>query len=67
MIKVTKFSTESIGRSRIYYSNNKLINIFYKLFKHIYPDSSPVMWDSWLQYPNNVKLINDFIKKYGKQ
>ena len=66
IIKTNLTSTETIGRSKIYYTDNKLAIFYLKVFNLFYPDK-PVIWNSWTEYPNNIDLINNFKNRYGTQ
>jgi hypothetical protein len=55
-----------VGRSKIYYTDNKFAIFNLKLFNIFYPDK-PVVYDSWMEYPGNIEIINDFENRYGNQ
>jgi RHS repeat-associated protein len=60
-IRVNAHDTEYIGKAHIHYTSNSLITTFLKILDFMYP-SSPVIFNSKSEYPNNVKLINEFLE-----
>ena len=61
-------SNENIARYKVFYSNNKFLKALDYLTKKTFRKMSPTIHKSWNEFKDkNNQLVNDFIKKYGKQ